>query len=442
MENRKIAFHTFGCKLNFADTSAVARPFGNADYITVNFTDIADIYVINTCLVTATAEKKCLSAIRQAHKRNPNAQIAVIGCLSQLKPHKLASIEGVKFILGNTEKYNLISYLEDGNANPDLIKSELRTTNNEQSSQKRGTTNNEFIPAYSIGDRTRSFLKIQDGCDYYCSYCIIPTARGRSRSATIEKVIESAVEIASKGVKEIVLTGVNIGDFGKRNNETFIRLIAELDKIDGIERFRISSIEPDLLNEEIIQFVAKSNKFLPHFHIPLQSGSDKILRLMNRKYDTKLFTSRVEMIKSLNPDCLIAVDVITGFPGESDEDFEDTYNFIKDTDITYAHIFTYSERENTLALKIDNKVPIEIRRQRSRRLQLLSDNKKALFYKQNKGKIKHVLFESDNDNGFMYGFTENYIKVKTMFNRKLINTIQEVKLENIDKDKVFNVKMC
>jgi threonylcarbamoyladenosine tRNA methylthiotransferase MtaB len=423
MINKRIAFHTLGCKLNFAETSTVSRTFYNNKYTIVNFSDLADIYVINTCLVTAIAEKKCLSVIRQAHKRNPEAKIAVIGCLPQLKPQKLASIEGVRFILNNNEKYDLINYLD-----------ELSVTSFQPPASN---FQHIFMPSYSLGDRTRSFLKIQDGCDYYCSYCIIPAARGRSRSSPIEKVIECAGELAAKGIKEIVLTGVNIGDFGKKNNENFLQLIKELDKINGIDRYRISSIEPDLLNEDIIEFVAKSDKFLPHFHIPLQSGSDKVLKLMHRKYKRALFVKRINYIKSLIPDCLIAVDVIVGFPGESDEDFEDTMNFIKISDITYVHVFTFSERENTLAFKMDNKVPVNIRRQRSKKLQLLSDNKKILFYLQNKGKTRDVLFESDNDNGFMYGFTDNYIKVKTPFNENLINKIVPVKLETLDKDNVF-----
>ncbi len=425
MRNNRIAFHTLGCKLNFAETSTVSRTFNNKNYSIVNFNDIADIYVINTCLVTATAEKKCLSAIRQAHKRNPKAKIAVIGCLPQLKPQKLTSIEGVKLILGNNEKYDLLNYLEEtDNINTPLL--------NEESSLSP-----QFKPSWSVGDRTRSFLKIQDGCDYFCSYCIIPAARGRSRSGSIESVIECAEELAAKGTIEIVLTGVNIGDFGSKNNESFLQLIKELDKIEGIERYRISSIEPDLLNEDIIGFVAKSKKILPHFHIPLQSGSDKVLKLMHRRYNTELFYKKVKTIKSKIPDCLIAADIIVGFPGESDKDFEDTLNFVNNTDINYVHVFTYSERENTLALNLDNKVPVSIRRQRSKKLQQLSDEKKILFYKQNKGKTKNVLFESDNDNGFMYGFTDNYIKVMTRFDKNMINKIVAVKLENLSNDNIF-----
>ncbi len=415
-----------GCKLNFAETSTISRDLDKDKYDIVDFKEAADYYVINTCLVTATAEKKCLYAIRQAHKKNPDAGIAVVGCYSQLKPEKLESVEGVTLILGNIEKYELVHIINELDIN--------------QSKKIRNTDiskTKEFMPSYSIGDRTRSFLKIQDGCDYFCSYCIIPTARGRSRSAEIADVVSNAQMIAKEGIKEIVLTGVNIGDFGKGSTETLYQLIKELDKIEGIERFRISSIEPELLNDSIIEFVAQSDKFLPHFHIPLQSGSDKILKLMHRKYVTDLFRSRVKRIKELLPHCMIAADVIIGFPGETNEDYEDTYNFIKDTDITYVHIFPYSERENTYSAKLTDKVPQQIIKERCHKLQILSDRKKQDFYLQNKGSLRKVLFESDYENGFMTGFTDNYIKVKTKFDENLINKIAEMRLENIDKDGVY-----
>jgi threonylcarbamoyladenosine tRNA methylthiotransferase MtaB len=436
-DRKKIAFHTLGCKLNFAETSTISRDIDRDKFEIVDFREHADYYVINTCLVTATAEKKCLYAIRHAHKLNPEAGIAVVGCYSQLKPEKLEAIEGVRLILGNTEKFNLAKYLEE-TSDLRLQTSDFRPQISDlipHTSDNRKDMS--FHPSFSAGDRTRSFLKIQDGCDYFCSYCIIPIARGRSRSALIKGVIANAEEIAKEGIKEIVLTGVNIGDFGKGNDETFFQLIKELEKVNGVERFRISSIEPDLLKDEIIEFVAKSGKFLPHFHLPLQSGSNKILKLMHRKYDTQLFKSRVEKIKELMPHCLIAADVILGFPGETDEDYEDTYNFIKDTDITYTHIFPYSERENTYSAKMTDKVPRQKIKERCHKLQMLSDRKKKDFYFQNKGSTRKVLFESDNDNGFMTGFTENYIKVKTNFNDNLINKIVEVKLENMDKDGTY-----
>ena len=437
-EKKKIAFHTLGCKLNFAETSTISRNLDHGSYDIVDFKETADVYVINTCLVTATAEKKCVTAIKQAHNRNPEAVIAVVGCYSEIKPENLEGLEGVRLVLGNTEKFSLEEYLksEAGGQKSEVGSRKLeaggqkseRITNNEQ------LKTNVFSPSYSIDERTRSFLKVQDGCDYFCSYCIIPIARGRSRSATINEVIKSAEEIASHGIKEIVLTGVNIGDFGRWNNETLLQLIIELEMIDGIERYRISSIEPDLLKKDIIEFASKSEKFLPHFHLPLQSGSDKILRLMHRKYNKQLFSERCKTIRQMIPHCLIAADVIVGFPGETDEDFQETYDFIKESEITYTHIFPYSEREGTLALKLDGVVPIKVRKERVKKLQEISDMKKAEFYQQNKLSIRKVLFESDYDNGFMYGFTDNYIKVKTMFDEKLINNIVEVKLANIETD--------
>lgn len=427
IKKKKIAFHTLGCKLNYAETSTISRDIDINDFDIVDFRDVADYYVINTCLVTASAEKKCIASVKQAHKRNPDAGIAVVGCYSQLKPEKLSSIEGVTLILGNAEKFSLGDYLNGRRKSEDL------TLN------FKPETLNSFEPSYSANDRTRSFLKVQDGCDYFCSYCIIPIARGRSRSALIEDVIKNAHEIAATGIKEVVLTGVNIGDFGKHNKQNLLQLIAELDKVNGIERYRISSIEPELLTDDIISFVAASPKFLPHFHLPLQSGSDKILKLMHRKYDTALFIDRLTKIKKAIPDCMIAADVILGFQGETDEDFRDTFKFIEDNAITYAHIFPYSEREGTYALRLDGKVPANIKKQRCHELQVLSDHKKLRFYEQFKGSVRKVLFESDNDHGTMYGFTDNYIKVKTPFNESLINQIKEVNLLEIDEDCVYSI---
>ncbi len=429
MNRKKVAFKTFGCKLNFSETSAISRKFKHNGFDVVDFKDKADIYVINSCTVTANAEKKCKAAIRQSNRRNPDAKIAVIGCLSQLIPDELKKFHQVDFVLGSNEKFNLL----------DCIKN---IENSDKAAQKYVFTNKiseitGFIPSYSSGYRTRSFLKIQDGCDYYCSYCIIPYARGHSRSDTIANSTKLAKEIAKKGIKEIVLTGVNIGDFGKNNNENFYELICELDKIEGIERYRISSIEPDLLYDEIIDFVAGSKKFLPHFHIPLQSGSNKILNLMHRKYNRELFAGRVDKIKLLMPHSCIAADVIVGFPGESDNDFIDTYNFIESIDITYAHVFSYSERPGTLAQKLPDKISNKIIKKRSRELQNLSAKKKKYFYQQNINRSFKVLFESDMDNGFMHGFTENYIKVKTKYNPKLINQIILVELKNLDEDNVY-----
>jgi len=366
--------------------------------------------------VTAVAEKKCRAAIRQAHKQNPEAKIAVIGCFPELKPEELRQMEGVDLVLGHTAKFHLLEELENlGRPSHFEIKE-------------------EFIPSYSWGDRTRSFLKIQDGCDYFCTYCTIPFARGRSRSDTIGNVLKNAGEIARHGVHEIVLTGVNIGDFGKQGGESFFGLIKELDKVNGIDRIRISSIEPDLLRDEIIEFVAGSGKFLPHFHIPLQSGCNKILKAMHRKYDCELYQNSIRKIKSLMPFACIAADVIVGFPGETEDDFDETLNFIQHLDISYLHVFTYSKRDNTVAAKMAEMIPEKIRKQRSEKLHALSCNKKQIFYLQNQGRQVNVLFESDHTDGYMHGFSENYIRVKTRYNPALVNTIQPVLLLNPDPD--------
>ena len=426
MPAKRIAFQTFGCKLNFAETSTIARQFREDGYEVVKYRDEADIYVINSCVVTGNAEKKCRSAIRQAKRRNPGATIAVVGCLSQIKEDELAKMEEVDILAGNEEKFRLAELL---NKNPepgacfrqvgDINKSEV------------------FTPSWSSGYRTRSFLKIQDGCDYFCTYCTIPFARGRSRSATIADTIRTTKEIASTGIREIVLSGVNIGDYGKQHDESFFKLIQELDKVDGIDRIRISSIEPDLLDEEMISFVANSEKFLPHFHIPLQSGSDKILKSMQRKYKREVFAKRVNEIREHMPKACIAADVIIGFPGETEEDFRETYDFLNGMDISYMHVFTYSERPDTKAAGLNGKITNAVKKERSRRLHELSDTKKAAFYKQNIGTTAFVLFESDNSGGFMHGFTGNYLKVKTPYKKELVNEIIPVRLERQDEEGVF-----
>lgn len=392
----------------------------------MNFKDKADIYVISSCIVTGTAEKKCRAAIRQAHKINPQAKIAVIGCFSELKPQDIEKIEGVDLVLGHQEKFNLLEQIEclDSSANITVNK-------------KTGLEEIRFIPSWSYGDRTRSFLKIQDGCDYYCAYCTIPLARGHSRSDTIENVVKNAREIASAGVKEIILTGVNIGDFGKHNHENLFGLIRKLDKIREIQRIRLSSMEPDLLSDEIIDFISASERFMPHFHIPLQSGSDKILTKMKRKYDRALYRSRIETINRKLPDACIAADVIVGFPGETDEDFAGTFSFLENLKIAYMHVFSYSARENTLAVMMNEIVNDKVKKERSEKLHRLSEYKKHNFYRLNQGAESNVLFESGNTEGFMHGFTENYIKVKTPYRPEYINRIIRVKLENLDTDGIY-----
>lgn len=428
---KKIAFQTFGCKLNFAETSQIARQFADEGFEIVDNKETADYYVINSCTVTSIAEKKCKTAIRSVKSRNPDIKIAVIGCFSELKASELNEMEEVNYIIGNSDKNRIV----------ELIKNEENTIDkscNGFNFVPVSKTKN-FIPSYSLGDRTRSFLKIQDGCDYFCSYCAIPLARGRSRSDTIENTVKSVHDIAKSSIKEIVLTGVNIGDFGKNNNQSFYQLIKELDKVKDIERFRISSIEPDLLTDVIIGFVAGSERFLPHFHIPLQSGNNIILKLMKRHYNRELFAERVFKIQEMMPFACIAADVIVGFPGETDDYFDDTYTFIDSLPVSYLHVFTYSERPNTKSIMLGNKIPMNIRRDRSRKLQMLSDNKKHLFYTQNIGTKRKVLFESDIQKGFIYGFTENYIRVKTQKNTELINKIVDVELNDLTEEGVFKV---
>jgi threonylcarbamoyladenosine tRNA methylthiotransferase MtaB len=434
MVQKSIAFHHFGCKVNFAEASSLSRQFHDQGFEIKDFHEPADIYVISTCVVTTVAEKKCRAAIRQAHKINPGAKIAVIGCFSELKPDELSQMEGVDLVLGHTGKFNLLGELAKL-WEPDQLSPVHDYHGGIDSTQP--SNRDVFIPSFSYGDRTRSFLKIQDGCDYYCTYCTIPLARGRSRSDTIENVVKNAREILNHGVREIVLTGVNIGDFGKRNGESFLLLIRALDQVEGMSRIRISSIEPDLLSNEIIEFVAASRNFLPHFHIPLQSGSNKILKAMHRKYTRELYASRVQKIKELMPQACIAADVIVGFPGESDEDFSDTFHFLEQLDISYLHVFTYSKRDNTLAAGMVSPVADKVKKERSDALHRLSDRKKRQFYLENRGSEVKVLFESDNSQGFMHGFSENYIKVKTPFNPDFVNRIEKVKLEHSDDEGTY-----
>ncbi|MBK3518423.1 tRNA (N(6)-L-threonylcarbamoyladenosine(37)-C(2))-methylthiotransferase MtaB [Carboxylicivirga marina] len=419
-ENKKVAFHTFGCKLNFSETSTVARTMIEAGFAKVDISEPADVYLFNTCSVTELADKKCRQVIRKAIKQNPNAFIVVTGCFAQLKPDDVSNIEGVDLVLGSNEKFDILQYIED-----------FKKTDKAEIHAGQIGKNKEFKPSYSFGDRTRCFLKVQDGCDYFCSYCTIPFARGRSRSDSISNTVKQAEEAASGGAKEIILTGVNIGDFGNATNESFFELIQALEKVIGIERFRISSIEPNLLTDEIIQFVAQSTKFMPHFHIPLQSGSDKVLKLMKRKYDTNLFRSKIERIKELIPDAFIGVDVIVGVRGESASDFQTTHQFLADLDISQLHVFTYSERPNTQALKIEEVVPIPERKERSKLLHELSAKKTRHFYKQFIGTQMPVLFEGVEHDGMINGFTSNYIKVEVPFQDNLSNSIEMVELKHL-----------
>ncbi len=423
---KKVAFYTLGCKLNYAETSTIGRQFNEAGFKTVNFSDTADVYVINTCSVTDHADKKCRKVVKEALKYSPAAYIAIVGCYAQLKPKEIAEIEGVDVVLGAAEKFELVKHLSDltKNRKAEVFAQELPQTL-------------DFISSYSIAERTRTFLKVQDGCDYSCSFCTIPLARGASRSNNIQSVVDNVLQIASTGVKEIVLTGVNLGDFGLidgKRKTNFFNLIKKLDEVEDIARFRISSIEPNLLTNEIIEFVASSKKFVPHFHIPLQSGSDKILGLMRRRYKLSLYEERIKKIKAVMPDCCIGVDVIVGFPGETRADFIDTYNFLNDLPISYLHVFTYSERENTLAATMKETVPGASRAERNKMLHILSEKKRRAFYELQLGKNLEVLFEGDLKDGYMHGFTNNYVKVKTPFDPLLINEILSVKLKNIADD--------
>lgn len=431
IQYKKVAFYTLGCKLNFSETSTISRLFEEAGFAKVEFEDTPDIFVVNTCSVTENADKKFKQIVRKALQVNPTAFIAVIGCFAQLKPVQISEIPGVDLVLGANEKFDIISYLDSIEKKE---KAEISFQNIKETKS--------FIPSFSYGDRTRSFLKIQDGCDYFCTFCTIPLARGKSRNASIAETLIEAKKIASTEIKEVVLTGVNIGDFGQGEGENFFQLIQELDQVEGIDRFRISSIEPNLLSNEIISFcLDKAEKFVPHFHIPLQVGNDRILKAMRRKYERSLFAERVAHIKSLRPDCCIGVDVIVGFPGETDEEFMDSLDFIKDLDISYLHVFTYSERANTGAPKLGEAVPMAKRKERSKMLHILSDKKKRQFYEENIGSERTVLFESEEENGIMYGFTENYVKVKTAFDPNLVNAFHKVKLTEIDRDGIVKVEL-
>jgi threonylcarbamoyladenosine tRNA methylthiotransferase MtaB len=426
----KIAFYTLGCKLNYSETATISGDFIDNGYQKVPFNEKADVYVINTCCVTQSAEKKCRQAINKAIRQSPNAKIIVTGCYAQVKSGELAKIQGVDSIIGSEDKFALRSVLDQISQKNGL--SLLNTPYNQI---------NTFFPASSSGDRTRSFLKIQDGCDYWCSYCIIPQARGKSRNAPVSKIVEQAQKLGQTGIKEIVITGVNIGDFGKSTGESFFDLIQQLDKVCEIERYRISSIEPDLLHPEVIDFVAESKKFAPHFHIPLQSGCDKILQHMNRRYKRQVFHDKTTYIKSKLPDAGIGVDVIVGFPGETDEDFNDTCSFLKSIPFSYLHVFSFSAREKTKAYNMPGQVDPKIKSKRSKMLQALSNQKKHNFLKNHIGKQAHVLFESTKKNNTLFGFTGNYIKVEAPYDQKLINTIRKVELTGINPSGNMRVRI-
>lgn len=426
---KKVAFYTLGCKLNFSETSTISRSFTEEGFKRVDFSEVADIYVINTCSVTDNADKRFKTIVKTALKKNSQAFVIAIGCYAQLKPEELAAVDGVDLVLGAKEKFKVTDYIND------LSKNDMGEVHSCEIDDV-----DFYVGSYSIGDRTRAFLKVQDGCDYKCTYCTIPLARGISRSDTLQNVLNNAKEISAKGIKEIVLTGVNIGDYGKgefgnkKHEHTFYDLVQALDKVEGIERLRISSIEPNLLSNETIKFVAKSKSFVPHFHIPLQSGSDKLLKLMKRRYLKETYTNRVEAIKKTMPNACIGVDVIVGFPGETDELFLETYNYLNELDISYLHVFTYSERPNTEAVAMKGEVPKNIRNKRSKMLRGLSVKKRRAFYESQLGNTLTVLFEGENKEGYIYGFTENYVKVKTPWNPELINTLHKVTLTEIDND--------
>ncbi len=430
--NKKVAFYTLGCKLNFSETSSIGRIFKDAGYETTPFNSQADVYVINTCSVTDHADKKCRKVVKEALKHSPNAYITIVGCYAQLKPKEISEIPGVDMVLGAAEKFNIIEHIND------LTKQEKAIIHNGPIDET-----NQFVSAFSIGDRTRTFLKVQDGCDYSCTFCTIPLARGASRSGKIEDIVKQAEEIAASGVKEIVLTGVNIGDFGIRDGkrqDKFLDLVKALDEVEGIDRIRISSIEPNLLANEVIEFVAQSKRFVPHFHMPLQSGSNKILAQMRRRYKRELYAERVAKIKTLMPNSCIGVDVIVGFPGESREDFIDTYNFLNEMDISYLHVFTYSERENTIAAQMEGAVPGAQRSDRSKMLHILSEKKRRAFYEENLNAVGEVLFESDIKDGYMHGFSKNYVKVRTPYDPLLVNEIVPVRFISISENGEVDVE--
>jgi len=426
---KKVAFYTLGCKLNFSETSTIARGFQEEGFERVDFSEKADMYVINTCSVTENADKRFKTIVRQAQKVNPDAFVAAIGCYAQLKPEELADVDGVDLVLGATEKFKITDYVND------LTKNEYGEVHSCEIEDA-----DFYVGSYAIGDRTRAFLKVQDGCDYKCTYCTIPLARGISRSDSLSNVLKNAAEISAQGIKEIVLTGVNIGDYGKgefgnkKHEHTFLDLVKALDGVKGIHRLRISSIEPNLLKNETIDFVANSNAFVPHFHIPLQSGSDEILKLMRRRYMSDLYVDRVGRIKESMPHACIGVDVIVGFPGETEADFLDSYHFLNELDISYLHVFTYSERDNTPAAEMDGAVPKNVRSKRSKMLRALSIKKRRAFYESQLSSVRTVLFEDENKEGYIHGFTENYVKVKMPWDPDLVNTLQDMNLTEIDQD--------
>ena len=424
-EPKTVAFHTMGCKLNFSETSTISRDFIQQGFKKVNYRDKADIYVINTCSVTENADKEARKLVRQAKRRNPDSSVAIIGCYAQLKPDEIANLDGVDMVLGAEEKFNILNHIDKMAMSQDttVFNSSIENLKN-------------FKPSYSIGERTRSYLKVQDGCDYTCSFCTIPLARGKSRNADVITTIQKAREIESYGVKEIVLTGVNVGDFGSNGDETFLDLISKLDNLENIERIRISSIEPNLLNEEIIEFCCSSNLFMPHYHMPLQSGSNKLLKAMRRRYDREHYRHKVNLIKSLDPSACIGADVIVGFPGETDDDFLDTYNFIKDLDLAYLHVFSYSERENTDAKNYENSVPKTKRAERSKVLRNLSNKKRQNFQEEYLNRARDVLFESMKG-GYAFGYSDNYIQVKVPGSPELINSIHSVNLKKVNGEVVL-----
>jgi len=429
---KKVAFYTLGCKLNFSETSTISRQFEDRGFMKVDFSQNPDVFIINTCSVTENADKKCKKIVKEAQKINPEAYVAIIGCYAQLKPKEISEIKGVDAVLGAAEKFRLLDLL------PTFEKTEEAKVLASEINEAK-TFNN----AYSINDRTRTFLKVQDGCNYHCAFCTIPLARGKSRSDSIENIISSAKEIAATDTKEIVLTGVNIGDFGileGKRKEKFIDLVKDIDQVEGIDRIRISSIEPNLLTNEIIEYTLNSKRFVPHFHIPLQSGSNKILRKMRRRYLRELYVDRVTKIKSLIPDCCIGVDVIVGFPGETDEDFLETYNFLNELNVSYLHVFTYSERGNTAAPEMDGTVPLKERQRRSKMLRILSEKKKRHFYQTQIGTTRKVLFEDDVQDGMMHGFTENYVRVAAKYDPLLINEVKKVQLVGINENGTVQVE--
>ena len=430
MENKKkVAFYTLGCKLNFSETSTIARNFQDEGFERVDFEEVADMYVINTCSVTENADKQFKQVVKKALKLNDKAFVAAVGCYAQLKPEELAAVDGVDLVLGATEKFKITDYIND------LAKNDMGEVHSCEIEEA-----DFYVGSYSFGDRTRAFLKVQDGCDYKCTYCTIPLARGISRSDTMDGVLKNAAEISAKGIKEIVLTGVNIGDYGKgefgnkKHEHTFLDLVTKLDKVEGIERLRISSIEPNLLKNETIDLVSKSRAFVPHFHIPLQSGSNEILKKMKRRYMKELYVDRVNKIREVMPHACIGVDVIVGFPGETDEHFLETYHFLNDLDISYLHVFTYSERDNTEAAVMEGEVAKNVRSKRSKMLRGLSVKKRRAFYENQIGTNRTVLFENENKEGYIHGFTENYVKVNTSWKPELVNTLHNVQLTKIDED--------